>query len=131
MEQGVKISLKTPSDFLLVKESLTRIGVVSNKTKTLYQSAHVLHKQGNYYIIHFKELFLLDGKTSNISEEDYGRRNLIAKLLQDWGLLTVLEPEKIAKQAPLSSIKILNFKEKDNWVLTAKYTLGNKGVGHE
>src|SRR3972149_3234948 len=120
MEQGVKISLKTPSDFLLVKESLTRIGVVSNKTKTLYQSAHVLHKQGNYYIIHFKELFLLDGKTSNISEEDYGRRNLIAKLLQDWGLLAVLEPEKIEKQAPLSSIKILNFKEKDNWVLTAK-----------
>ena len=124
MEQGVKISLKTPSDFLLVKESLTRMGVVSNKTKTLYQSAHVLHKQGNYYIIHFKELFLLDGKTSNISEEDYGRRNLIAKLLQDWGLVTVLEPEKIVKLSPISSIKILNFKDKDNWVLTAKYTLG-------
>ena len=131
MEQGVKISLKTPSDFLLVKESLTRMGVVSNKTKTLYQSAHVLHKQGNYYIIHFKELFLLDGKTSNISEEDYGRRNLIAKLLQDWGLVTVLEPEKIVKLSPISSIKILNFKDKDNWVLTAKYTLGNKGVKHE
>ena len=131
MELGVKISLKTPSDFLLVKESLTRIGVVSNKTKTLYQSAHVLHKQGNYYIIHFKELFLLDGKTSNISEEDYGRRNLIAKLLQDWGLLTVLESEKIKNQAPLSSIKILNFKDKENWALVAKYTIGNKGARHE
>lgn len=123
---GVKISLKNPESFLLVKETLTRVGVPSNKTKTLYQSAHILHKQGEYYICHFKEMFRLDGKPSDISEEDFGRRNLIAKLLEDWGLVTVIDKEKLASVSPLSSVKILSYKDKENWQLIAKYTIGNK-----
>lgn len=124
-EFGIKISLKDPESFLLIKETLTRIGVASNRTKTLYQSAHILHKRGEYYIVHFKELFALDGKRADISDEDYGRRNLIAKLLQDWGLLTILQPEKLKDVGGMSAIKILNFKDKDKWSLTAKYTIGN------
>ena len=123
---GVKIELKDPESFLLVKETLTRIGVASNKTKTLYQSAHILHKQGSYYICHFKELFKLDGKPSDISEDDLHRRNLIAKLLGDWNLLTIVDPFELVI-ASLSSVKVLSFKEKDNWTLTSKYTIGNKG----
>jgi hypothetical protein len=125
---GVKIELKDPESFLLVKETLTRIGVASNKTKTLYQSAHILHKQGSYYICHFKELFKLDGKPSDISEDDLHRRNLIAKLLSDWNLLTINDPSDLTNIASLSSVKVLSFKEKDNWTLTSKYTIGNKGT---
>lgn len=124
---GVRISLKDPESFLLVKETLTRIGVISNRTKTLYQSTHILHKQGEYYICHFKELFALDGKSTNISNEDYGRRNLIAKLLQDWGLVKVEDPTMLIDTlAPLSSVKILNFRDKNDWTLCSKYTIGNK-----
>lgn len=122
---GVKIELKDPESFLLVKETLTRIGVASNRTKTLYQSAHILHKQGSYYICHFKELFKLDGKPSDISDEDIQRRNLIAKLLSDWNLLTIVDPFELVI-ASLSSVKVLSFKEKDIWTLTSKYTIGNK-----
>jgi len=124
---GIRISLKDPESFLLVKETLTRVGVASNKTTTLYQSAHILHKQGEYYICHFKEMFKLDGKPSDISEEDLSRRNLIAKLLEDWGLVTVLDSEKLAMLSPMSAVKILSFKDKETWQLVAKYTIGNKG----
>jgi hypothetical protein len=123
---GIKIELKDPESFLLVKETLTRVGVASNKTTTLYQSAHILHKQGEYYICHFKEMFKLDGKPSNISEEDLSRRNLIAKLLEDWGLIKVIDIEKLAMLSPMSSVKILSFKDKDTWSLVSKYTIGNK-----
>ena len=123
---GIKIELNEPEKFLLVKETLTRIGVPSNRTKTLYQSAHILHKKGAYFICHFKEMFKLDGKPSNIGEEDYGRRNLIAKLLQDWGLVTIEKPIPADSIAPMSSVKILSFKDKDTWQLVSKYTIGNK-----
>ena len=126
---GIKISIKEPDDFLLIKESLTRIGVASHKTKTLYQSAHILHRKGFYYICHFKSLFALDNKKSDISEEDILRRNLITKLLSDWGLLTVDVLDDIKNVSPLSSVTILPFKEKDNWKLVTKYTLGN-GISH-
>lgn len=124
---GIKIALKDPESFLLVKETLTRLGVASNTTKTLYQSAHILHKQGEYYICHFKEMFKLDGKPSDISEEDLSRRNLIAKLLEDWGLIRVLDVEKLAMVSSMSSVKILSFKDKETWQLVAKYTIGNRG----
>lgn len=123
---GIQIELKEPDDFLLVKESLTRIGVASNKTKTLYQSAHILHKRGLYYICHFKELFLLDGRVSDISNEDYERRNTIVKLLQDWGLLTIKDDMGEAVFAPVGSLKILAFKDKDEWTLESKYNIGKK-----
>lgn len=123
---GVKITLKDPESFLLVKETLMRVGVASNKTKTLYQSAHILHKQGEYYICHFKEMFKLDGKPSDISEEDLGRRNLIAKLLEDWGLVKVVDREKLAMLSLMSSVKILSYKDKEQWNLVAKYTIGTK-----
>ena len=122
---GVEISLETPEDFLLVKESLTRIGVASKRTQTLYQSAHILHKRGKYYICHFKELFTLDGKASTITEEDIARRNLIASLLQDWGLVSIKSTAPLIK-APQHSIKIIPFKEKGEWELQSKYSLGNK-----
>jgi len=125
VDYGVKVLLKDPESFLLIKETLTRLGVASNKTQTLYQSCHILHKKGEYFIVHFKELFLLDGKPSNISEEDFSRRNLITKLLEDWGLVEVLEPERIAMLAPMSAVKILSFKAKEEWTLTAKYTIGS------
>lgn len=118
--------MKEPDDFLLVKESLTRIGVPSKVGKTLTQSCHILHKRGRYYICMFKELFLLDGKNADIKLEDIQRRNLIAKLLVDWGLVTVVDMNQIADQAPLSAVKILSFGEKKDYQLVAKYTLGNR-----
>ena len=120
----VECSLENPDDFLKVKETLTRIGVASRKDKTLYQSCHILHKQGRYFIVHFKELFALDGKDTNLSENDIARRNTIVKLLSDWGLVTMKgTPEPIA---PLSQIKIISFKEKDEWMLETKYNIGKK-----
>jgi len=123
---GVKIELKEPESFLLVKETLTRLGVASNKNKVLYQSAHILHKQGSYYIVHFKEMFAIDGKPSDISEEDIQRRNLIIKLIKEWGLIKVIDEEKAANVAPMSAVKILSSKDKNEWQLIAKYTIGNK-----
>lgn len=125
--KGVEIRLGEEDDFLKVKETLTRIGVASRKDKILYQSCHILHKQGRYALVHFKELFELDGKSSNFSDEDKGRRNTIAQLLEDWGLVKIVEPS-IAKnpKAPLSQIKILPFKEKKDWVLESKYSIGKK-----
>lgn len=125
-DYGIEVELKTPESFLLVKETLTRLGVASNRTKTLYQSAHILHKQGKYYIMHFKEMFKLDGKPSDISEEDIQRRNLIAKLLKDWGLITVVDENAISMTGSVSNVKILSFKDKNDWELVAKYTIGNK-----
>lgn len=123
----VEVRLGEEDDFLKVRETLTRIGVASRKDSTLYQSCHILHKQGKYYIVHFKELFALDGKPSNFSDEDKGRRNTIAQLLSDWGLIAIVEPEKIkAPVTPLSQIKILPFKEKDEWNLVTKYNIGRK-----
>ena len=123
-EQMLEVTLKEPDDFLKVRETLSRIGVASRKEKTLYQSCHILHKQGRYFIVHFKELFALDGKDTNLSENDIARRNTITNLLNDWGLIEVkgsLEP-----MAPLSQIKILSFREKDEWTLETKYNIGKK-----
>ena len=126
LENMVEVILKEPDDFLLVKESLTRIGVPSKMDKTLTQSCHILHKRGRYYICMFKELFLLDGKRADLKQEDIQRRNLIIKLLSDWGLVTVVDPSQIADQAPLSAVKILSFSEKKDYQLIAKYTLGSR-----
>ena len=124
---GVEIKLGEEDDFLKVKETLTRIGVASRKERTLYQSCHILHKQGRFVIIHFKEMFALDGKPSNFSEEDKGRRNTIAVLLEDWGLVRIVDKQTIAKpRASLSEIKILPHKEKNDWVLVQKYNIGKK-----
>lgn len=123
----VEVSLNEQDDFLKVRETLTRIGVSSRKEKVLYQSCHILHKQGKYYIVHFKELFALDGKPSNISENDIQRRNAIANLLEEWGLVKVLNPKIIEGNiAPLHQIKIISFKEKDDWQLITKYNIGKK-----
>lgn len=125
LETLVEIKIAEEEDFLKIKETLTRIGVASRKEKKLYQSCHILHKQGRYYIVHFKEMFALDGKPSNFSDEDKGRRNKIANLLQDWGLLKVVEPDSIVDpQATMSQIKIINHKEKNEWTLEAKYNMG-------
>tara|TARA_B100001778_G_scaffold109479_1_gene89552 strand:+ start:718 stop:1149 length:432 start_codon:yes stop_codon:yes gene_type:complete len=123
----IEVKLKEGDDFLKVRETLTRIGVASRKDKTLYQSCHILHKQGRYFIVHFKELFALDGKPSNFTESDISRRNTIANLLAEWGLLALVTPD-LSKQpvAPISQIKVLPFKEKDQWNLTAKYNIGKK-----
>ena len=123
----IEVKLNEGDDFLKVRETLTRIGVASRKDKTLYQSCHILHKQGRYFIVHFKELFALDGKPSNFSESDISRRNTIANLLAEWCLLTLVTPD-LSKQpvAPISQIKVLPFKEKDQWNLTAKYNIGKK-----
>ena len=123
-EQMLQVTLKEPDDFLKVRETLSRIGVASRKERKLYQSCHILHKQGKYYIVHFKELFALDGKETNLSENDIARRNTIAKLLNDWNLVSV--EGKIEPVAPLSQIKILSFKEKDEWTLETKYNIGKK-----
>lgn len=125
-EQMVEIVLKEPDDFLKVRETLTRIGVASRKEKKLYQSCHILHKQGRYYIVHFKELFALDGKVANLSLNDVQRRNRIAQLLVDWELITVVDPEKIADVSPLNQIKVIAYKEKAEWVLESKYNIGKK-----
>jgi hypothetical protein len=123
----VEVNLLQQDDFLKIKETLTRIGVASKKDNTLYQSCHILHKQGKYYIVHFKELFMLDGKPSNFSEEDKSRRNTITTLLEQWGLLKIVRPEYIAEQlAPISQIKILSHKEKDDWELVTKYNIGRR-----
>ena len=123
-EQMLEISLKEPDDFLKVRETLSRIGVASRKERKLYQSCHILHKQGRYFIVHFKELFALDGKQTNLSENDIARRNTIAKLLADWDLLKVLGvPEPVA---PLSQIKVLSYREKADWTLETKYDIGKK-----
>lgn len=121
----LEISIKEPDDFLKIRETLTRIGVASRKEKKLYQSCHILHKQGRYFIVHFKELFLLDGKKSNLEENDVGRRNTIATLLSDWGLISILEKNKMEEFTPLRQIKILPFKEKNEWELCPKYNIGN------
>lgn len=120
-----EISLKEPDDFLKVRETLTRIGVASRKENTLYQSCHILHKQGRYFIVHFKELFLLDGKPSNLMENDLQRRNTIITLLSDWGLIDVVNSDQVTETAPLRQIKILSHRDKDQWNLTPKYNIGN------
>ena len=125
-ESMVEVGFKEPDDFLKVRETLTRIGVASRKEKKLYQSCHILHKQGRYYIVHFKELFALDGKFANFSENDIERRNTIAQLLGDWGLITILNKEQAENKAPLSQIKVLAFKDKSDWDLQAKYNIGKK-----
>jgi hypothetical protein len=123
----IEVTLKEPDDFLKVRETLTRIGIASRKEKTLFQSCHILHKQGKYYIVHFKELFALDGKTTNFTENDTARRNSIANLLAEWELISLVESDKSAEPTvPLSQLKILSFKEKDEWELTPKYNIGNK-----
>lgn len=127
-EQMVEVILREPDDFLKVRETLTRIGVASRKEKKLYQSCHILHKQGKYYIVHFKELFALDGKVANLTLNDIQRRNRIAQLLVDWELVTVVDSEKIADVSPLNQIKVIAYKEKAEWVLESKYNIGKKRV---
>ena len=122
----IEIVLKAPDDFLKIRETLTRIGVASRNEKKLYQSCHILHKQGKYYIVHFKELFLLDGKHSDFSENDIQRRNRITKLLSDWGLVEVVNEELIEEASSVSQIKILPYKEKEEWTLVPKYSIGSK-----
>ena len=123
-EQMLEVGLNEPDDFLKVRETLSRIGVASRKERKLYQSGHILHKQGRYYIVHFKELFALDGKKTNLSENDIARRNTIANLLRDWGLINIIG--EVAEVAPLSQIKVLSFSEKNEWTLETKYNIGKK-----
>ena len=127
-EQMLEVRLNEPDDFLKVRETLSRIGVASRKDKTLFQSCHILHKQGKYYIVHFKELFALDGKDTNLSENDIARRNTIANLLSDWGLIDVIGTSVI-EATPLSQIKVISFKEKGEWKLETKYNIGKKKEG--
>ena len=123
-EDMLEVGLKEPDDFLKVRETLSRIGVASRKERTLYQSCHILHKQGRYFIVHFKELFALDGKNTNLSENDIARRNTIANLLKAWGSVDIIST--LGEAAPLSQIKVLSFKEKDEWTLETKYNIGSK-----
>ena len=125
-ENMLEVQLKEPDDFLKVRETLTRIGVASRKDKKLFQSCHILHKQGRYFIVHFKELFALDGKEANLTDNDIERRNTIAQLLADWGLIAIINTTVAEKRAPLSQIKVLSFKEKGEWDLQAKYNIGKK-----
>lgn len=125
-DKMLEITLNEPDDFLKVRETLTRMGIPSRKENKLYQSCHILHKQGRYFIVHFKELFLLDGKKSNFEESDVLRRNTIAQLLSDWGLITIVNKSKMKEQAPLRQIKIISHKEKHEWELCPKYNIGNK-----
>tara|TARA_B100000427_G_C15384251_1_gene540327 strand:+ start:514 stop:924 length:411 start_codon:yes stop_codon:yes gene_type:complete len=127
-DQMLEVGLSEPDDFLKVRETLSRIGVASRKDKKLFQSCHILHKQGKYYIVHFKELFALDGKDTNISENDIARRNTIANLLSDWDLIKVIGKSSI-ESAPLSQIKVISFKEKNDWILETKYNIGKKKEG--
>jgi hypothetical protein len=124
--QMVEVILNEPDDFLKVRETLTRIGVASRKEKKLYQSCHILHKQGRYYLVHFKELFALDGKHANLTVNDVQRRNRITQLVADWGLLTVVSPDQISDIAPLNQIKVLSYKDKGDWILETKYNIGAK-----
>ena len=126
IDSMVEVTLKQPDDFLKVKETLTRIGVASKKSDTLFQSCHILHKQGKYYIVHFKELFALDGKPSDFTEEDQSRRNTIANLLEEWELVKIVNAEKVANAGSLSTIKIIPFNQKSEWELVAKYNIGKK-----
>lgn len=127
LNQLVEVRLRSPEDFLKVKETLSRIGLASKKDNTLYQSCHILHKQSKYYIVHFKELFLLDGKQADFSEQDIARRNRIAALLDEWELVELVDPMKIENpMAPINQVKIIPFKEKNNWKLVTKYTIGNR-----
>jgi len=128
LESCVEISLKQPDDFLKVRETLSRIGVASRKEKILYQSCHILHKRGRYFILHFKQLFALDGKPTDISENDVARTNAIARLLAEWGLLSLVKPDSLGATAPLHEIKIITHKEKPDWQLVTKYTIGKKRV---
>ena len=123
----IEVILNEPDDFLKVRETLTRIGVASRKEKKLYQSCHILHKQGKYFIVGFKELFALDGKHANLTVNDVQRRNRIAHLLADWGLITIVHPEKFTDIAPLNQIKVLSYKDKGEWILEQKYNIGKKG----
>ena len=122
----LEIKFSQPDDFLKIRETLSRIGVASRKEKILYQSCHILHKRGQYFITHFKELFALDGKSANIDDDDLMRRNIIAKLLSDWGLLEILQPELHSNIAEMSQIKIISYKDKDDWDLVTKYNIGKK-----
>ena len=122
----LEVTLLQPDDFLKVRETLTRIGVASKKDKVLYQSCHILHKRGRYFLVHFKELFALDGKQADLTDNDLQRRNTIAKLLVDWGLIKVIDYNKYLDTAPLSQIKIISFKEKDDWELQTKYNIGKR-----
>ena len=122
----IEVNLKEPDDFLKVRETLTRIGVASRKERKLYQSCHILHKKGQYYIVHFKELFALDGKKANLSDNDVQRRNRIIKLLSDWGLVEIVKDDSIKGVAPLSQIKVIAYKEKGDWTLESKYNIGKK-----
>ena len=124
----VEVVLNEPDDFLKVRETLTRIGVASRKDRKLYQSCHILHKQGKYYIVHFKELFALDGKNTNLSLNDVQRRNRISKLLSDWGLISIVDESQIEDVAPLNQIKVLSYKDKGEWTLESKYNIGRKIV---
>jgi hypothetical protein len=127
LSELIEVTLPEPDDFLKIRETLSRIGVASKKDRTLYQSCHILHKQGKYYVIHFKELFLLDGKKSDFSEDDISRRNTIANLLAEWNLLALVDPAKSEDPvSPLSQIKILSHKEKNDWILVTKYNIGKK-----
>ena len=130
-DQMVEVKLNEPDDFLKVRETLTRIGVASRKEKKLYQSCHILHKQGKYYIVHFKELFALDGKYANLTVNDVQRRNRIARLLADWGLISVVDEDSIQDIAPLNQIKVLPYKDKNDWILEQKYNIGKKGKVEE
>ena len=130
-DQMVEVVLGEPDDFLKVRETLTRIGVASRKEKKIYQSCHILHKQGRYFIVHFKELFALDGKHANLTSNDVQRRNRITQLLSDWGLIEVVNAETITEIAPLNQIKVLAFKEKNDWTLETKYNIGKKKVVQE
>ena len=125
-DQMVEVTLNEPDDFLKVRETLTRIGVASRKEKKIYQSCHILHKQGRYFLVHFKELFALDGKHANLTINDVQRRNRIAQLLADWGLIGIVDTDKIQDIAPLNQIKVLSFKDKGDWILETKYNIGAK-----
>ena len=130
-DQMVQVLLSEPDDFLKVRETLTRIGVASRKEKKLYQSCHILHKQGLYYIVHFKELFALEGKHANLTVNDVQRRNRIARLLADWGLISIVKEESVLDIAPLNQIKVLAYKDKSDWILEQKYNIGKKGKQQE
>ena len=125
-DQMVEVTLNEPDDFLKVRETLTRIGVASRKEKKIYQSCHILHKQGRYYLVHFKELFALDGKHANLTSNDVQRRNRIAQLLADWGLVGIVDADRIQDIAPLNQIKVLSYKDKGDWILETKYNIGAK-----
>ena len=125
-DQMVEVTLNEPDDFLKVRETLTRIGVASRKEKKIYQSCHILHKQGKYYIVHFKELFALDGKHTNFSSNDFQRRNRIVQLLADWGLVNVISSDMVTDIAPLNQIKVISYREKGDWKLETKYNIGKR-----